>query len=156
VNNSQRRRPRQVKRKQQLSSEINEVSVEDLLQLQKYQACNCRNVSGNAEACPVHSGLKFTVETFEEWWTRDGKFYDPDTEDVPWFDKRKLLAEYAFEHAKSQTGERISKIETADILTNVCQIIDVVKIEWGEAWSAWDQAVRDSISLWLKRFHGLK
>jgi hypothetical protein len=33
---------------------------------------------------------------FEEWWNKEGRFYDPDTEDVPWFDKRKVLAELAF------------------------------------------------------------
>lgn len=45
-----------------------------------------------------------TMETFEQWWTRSGKFIDPDTEDVPWFDKRKSLAEAAFEAAKAQSG----------------------------------------------------
>jgi hypothetical protein len=35
-------------------------------------------------------------KTFEKWWAEDGRMYDPDTEDVPWFDKRKELAELAF------------------------------------------------------------
>ena len=35
-------------------------------------------------------------KTFETWWAEDGRMYDPDTEDVPWFDKRKELAELAF------------------------------------------------------------
>lgn len=35
-------------------------------------------------------------KAFETWWEKDGRFYDPDTEDVPWFDKRKDLAEIAF------------------------------------------------------------
>jgi hypothetical protein len=26
---------------------------------------------------------------FEKWWQEDGRMIDPDTEDVPWFDKRK-------------------------------------------------------------------
>lgn len=34
---------------------------------------------------------------FDKWWQEDGKMIDPDTEDVPWFDKRKGLAELAFE-----------------------------------------------------------
>jgi hypothetical protein len=34
---------------------------------------------------------------FDKWWQEDGKMIDPDTEDVPWFDKRKSLAEMAFE-----------------------------------------------------------
>lgn len=34
---------------------------------------------------------------FDKYWNEDGKGYDPDTEDVPWFDKRKFLAEHAFE-----------------------------------------------------------
>jgi hypothetical protein len=51
------------------------------------------------------------METFEEWWNRVGRFYDPDTEDVPWFDKRKELAELAFRSGwQSVTG----KIELGD------------------------------------------
>lgn len=37
-----------------------------------------------------------TDKAFEKWWAEDGRMYDPDTEDVPWFDKRKELAELAF------------------------------------------------------------
>lgn len=33
---------------------------------------------------------------FEEWWESEGKYIDPDFADVPWFDKRKALAEAAF------------------------------------------------------------
>ena len=33
---------------------------------------------------------------FEDWWSTDGRYIDPDTEDVPWFDKRKELAALAF------------------------------------------------------------
>ena len=35
-------------------------------------------------------------KTFEKWWADDGRMYDPDTDDVPWFDKRKELEELAF------------------------------------------------------------
>lgn len=40
----------------------------------------------------------------------------------------------------------------AQIMTNVAQILDVVKIEWAAEgqWSEWDQGVRDSISAWLR------
>lgn len=34
---------------------------------------------------------------FNQWWIEDGRMIDPDTEDVPWFDKRMALAELAFE-----------------------------------------------------------
>ena len=44
--------------------------------------------------------------------------------------------------------------EAANIITNACQIIDVTKVEWGAAWSEWDQSVRDAASSWLERFHG--
>lgn len=44
------------------------------------------------------------METFAEWWNRKGKFIDPDTEDIPWFDKRKALAEEAFRAAVAQSG----------------------------------------------------
>jgi hypothetical protein len=31
-----------------------------------------------------------------DWWNAEGKIIDPDTEDVPWYDKRGLLAQIAF------------------------------------------------------------
>ena len=34
---------------------------------------------------------------FDKWWQEEGKMIDPDTEDVPWFDKRQVLADLAFE-----------------------------------------------------------
>src|SRR5579872_5986020 len=39
--------------------------------------------------------------------------------------------------------------EAAAILTNCAQILDVVKPEWKESWSEWDQATRDGITNWL-------
>ena len=47
------------------------------------------------------------METFDEWWARKGRFIDPDTEDVPWFDKRKALAEEAFRAAVAQSGNYV-------------------------------------------------
>lgn len=43
------------------------------------------------------------METFSDWWLRDGRMFDPDTSDVPWFDKRKDLAEKAFNAALAQS-----------------------------------------------------
>lgn len=34
---------------------------------------------------------------FEKWWQEQGRMLDPDTEDVPWFDKRESLAHLAFD-----------------------------------------------------------
>ena len=34
---------------------------------------------------------------FEKWWSEQGRFLDPDTEDVPWYDKREALANLAFD-----------------------------------------------------------
>lgn len=30
------------------------------------------------------------------WWRTDGRYIDPDTEDVDWYDKRDVLAQLAF------------------------------------------------------------
>lgn len=38
---------------------------------------------------------------FEDWWASQGRSIDPDTEDVPWFDKRKGLAEAAYDAGQS-------------------------------------------------------
>ena len=45
---------------------------------------------------------------FEDWWHRDGRFIDPDTSDVPWFDKRKALAEYAFDAAMAMSRNYVA------------------------------------------------
>lgn len=42
---------------------------------------------------------------------------------------------------------------TRDLLTNIAQILDVVKIEWAESWSDWDQAQRDGITAWLTEYY---
>jgi hypothetical protein len=44
--------------------------------------------------------------------------------------------------------------EAADLLTNLTQILDVVKREWtaGGQWSDWDQQQRDKITDWLMRY----
>lgn len=39
---------------------------------------------------------------FEEWWTRRGKYVDPEPS-VSWYDKRKDLAAEAFAAAKAQS-----------------------------------------------------
>lgn len=47
-------------------------------------------------------------QRFDEWWERDGRFIDPDTSDVPWFDKRKGLAAYAFHAAMAQSRNYVA------------------------------------------------
>lgn len=42
---------------------------------------------------------KAAKSEFENWWDREGKYLDPDTDDVSWFDKRKGLAALAFNAA---------------------------------------------------------
>lgn len=50
---------------------------------------------------------------FDKWWHEDGRMLDPDTGDVPWFDKRQALAELAFE-AGIQCGMARAANYTAD------------------------------------------
>ena len=42
----------------------------------------------------------------------------------------------------------------ANLLTGCANILDVVKLEWGEAWSEWDQSIRDGISRELRIIYG--
>ncbi len=42
---------------------------------------------------------------FAEWWDKDGRYIDPDTSDVPWFDKRKELAAIAFKSGLETSAE---------------------------------------------------
>lgn len=53
-------------------------------------------------------------DAFENWWDSRGKFIDPDSDEVPWYDKRKGLAEEAFRAALRSTarGEGEGALET--------------------------------------------
>lgn len=37
-----------------------------------------------------------TAKLFNAWWEREGRYYDPDIEDMDWYDKRRELAAVAF------------------------------------------------------------
>ena len=47
-------------------------------------------------------------------------------------------------------------LAACDLLTNLAQIIDVVKGEWAESWSAWDQEQRDAITTWLRGYYAVR
>lgn len=51
------------------------------------------------------------METFEQWWERDGRMIDPDFSEVSWYDKRKGLAEAAFNAAKAQSRNYVADEE---------------------------------------------
>jgi len=85
-------------------------------------------------------------------------------------DRFQTVTDYALSKSGSGPGDLQGYIErlweqrdravralpkAADILTNCCMLLDVIKIEWGEAWSDWDQSVRDAASAWLKEFYML-
>ena len=55
---------------------------------------------------------------FRKWWQETGRYIDPDTEDVPWFDKREALAELAWNAASSdeqETRETLERVNTVDL-----------------------------------------
>jgi hypothetical protein len=47
-------------------------------------------------------------------------------------------------------------LELIDLLTNIAQILDVVKQEWGteNCWSEWDEEQRLGIIRVLRNYHG--
>jgi len=47
-------------------------------------------------------------------------------------------------------------ISVGNLLCNVGQILDVVKSEWAESWSAWDQEQRDAITALSKMIYERK
>lgn len=51
-------------------------------------------------------------DAFDEWWSREGQYLDPDTSDVPWFDKRRGLAQIAFNAAMTQSTPSNSHSQT--------------------------------------------
>jgi hypothetical protein len=50
---------------------------------------------------------------FEKWWQEQGRGLDPDTEDVPWYDKREALAHLAFDEGV-RVGMALAGNYTAD------------------------------------------
>ncbi len=54
-------------------------------------------------------------EDFESWWERVGRTIDPDTDDVPWFDKRKELCAIAFAAAMAQSGNYVASHEASPV-----------------------------------------
>jgi hypothetical protein len=55
------------------------------------------------------------IDDFQIWWMKDGAYYDPDTEDIPWFDKRKELAAYAWNAAKgSEMSNQSEQVRIPD------------------------------------------
>lgn len=58
---------------------------------------------------------KFVPEwtPFEKWWQTEGQFIDPDTDDVPWEDKRRALAEAAFDAAMAQSQNYVADNESS-------------------------------------------
>jgi hypothetical protein len=59
--------------------------------------------------------------SFVRWWEEDGRFIDPDTSDVSWFDKRQSLCEMAFA-AGLKTGMARGGNYTADDAVNPIKI----------------------------------
>lgn len=67
-----------------------------------------------------------------------------------WLCRRCVMeAARAFERVHASTIEQEKLAECADLLVNLAQIIDVVKQEWAESWSDWDQKQRNGITKYL-------
>lgn len=62
--------------------------------------CGSQVVGHSATECD----LGRTAMLFEQWWADDGQYVDPDTDDVPWFDKRKELAAIAYAAGRKSAG----------------------------------------------------
>lgn len=69
-------------------------------------------ISKMKERAESRSAQTYSSDLFEDWWHRDGKFIDPDTSDVPWFDKRKGLAERAFIAAMAMSRSYVADDDT--------------------------------------------
>lgn len=43
--------------------------------------------------------------------------------------------------------------DQANVLVGACNLLDVIKGEWGESWSEWDQSIRDGLSAMLLQYY---
>ena len=64
--------------------------------------------------------------TFAEWWLLEGQFIDPDTADVPWFDKRESLCRDAFD-AGCKSLEALNKEKE-------CLVPDSIAMAFDDDW----------------------
>jgi len=71
-------------------------TVEPAEQLDTFMARRDAEQAEAELAAPKLTKENTMLVGFDKWWQEDGRMLDPDTEDVPWFDKRKELAELAF------------------------------------------------------------
>lgn len=79
---------------------------------------------------------------FDDWWEKDGKFYDPDWSDVPWFDKRKDLAEYAWHRSQTELRSTVDRLEGAGRnLVEACKLSD--STEFATALASFERALAD-------------
>lgn len=58
-----------------------------------------------ADALASLSASVGVMADFDTWWSDDGQYLDPDTSDVPWFDKRRSLAEAAYDAGAATGGK---------------------------------------------------
>lgn len=50
-------------------------------------------------------------DAFDDWWDRVGQSFDPDTSDVPWYDKRRELARKAYKVALAHSRNYVADEE---------------------------------------------
>ncbi len=48
---------------------------------------------------------------FEDWWRDTGHLVDPDTADVPWFDKREGLARDAYQAGREELWPEVERLQ---------------------------------------------
>ena len=73
---------------------------------------------------PRRKDGKLMLMTFNEWWEKDGRYIDPDTSDVDWYDKRKELAGIAFEAALNVNAEMTAeRAEAAERIKDLLRIL---------------------------------
>lgn len=81
--------------------------------------------------------------SFEQWWIETGRFYDPDTTDVSWYDKRESLAKLAYEAAIDEaTKELQAEVDKLRLDRDAC--IKFIKYEM--TWCGWRDDSGDTAS----------
>jgi len=101
-----------------------------------YSKISCENRMCGMQPKTYH----FTPSAFKlfriNWNTRADRTPSPSEEDVR--EARSVL-------------KRAEYNDMTNLLCDIAQILDVVKQEWGEAWTAFDQSCRDRITYQLSR-----
>lgn len=97
----------------------------------------------------------------ENWKCDHGKYADDYCEacesapamEAPAVTAARDIIEMVREHDRAVEAPAPASPTLADVLVGCANLLDTIKQEWGEAWSTWDQSIREGITAHLTKIY---